>query len=233
MDKEYPEEGKLDIAQKVGKGILGAIPIIGSLVQEAYDTILPAPVERRRKLFFDELLQELDELHKKTNFSIEDLQDSDEYYFSVKNIIQQVFNDQDSNKLEIYRNIILNCTVAPKILKDAQVKFYLDLVKKFNFVHILMMRFFVDPMSWIKKNNIDYDPQSIDIGSIISMLLQIFPTIPENQFKSCMNDIYNEGFSRSNGSTIYNGMTGGGTVSQRINEKGRAFLEFLSSPMNK
>jgi hypothetical protein len=56
-----PERDKLDVAQKVTKGVAGAIPLAGGVVAEIFDAVCPAPVEGKRDEWLRRLAHEVDD----------------------------------------------------------------------------------------------------------------------------------------------------------------------------
>jgi hypothetical protein len=56
-----PERDKLDVAQKVTKGVAGAIPLAGGVVAEIFDAVCPAPVEGKRDEWLRRLAHEVED----------------------------------------------------------------------------------------------------------------------------------------------------------------------------
>lgn len=56
-----PEREKLDVAQKVTKGVFGAIPLGGGVAAEVFDVVCPAPFEGKRDEWLRRLAHEIED----------------------------------------------------------------------------------------------------------------------------------------------------------------------------
>ena len=140
-----PKESATDRVYSVVKGIIGAIPVAGSLAAEIFSLILVPPINKRREEWMNAVANKLQALELDyQDYSIENLKDNPEFVSFLIESTQVALKTHQEEKLLALQNGIFNFFLAESIEYD----------KKYSFVKIMdeISAFHMNVLAFLAKN---------------------------------------------------------------------------------
>lgn len=226
MDKDK----KKDIAYSIVKAGVGSVPIVGAAASEILNLLVTPPLEKRRNEWMENIGERIKELENKKGIEIESLQDNDIFLDVVLQTTQQALKTSEQEKLDYYKNAILNTAIGehPEL---AEIQIFLNLISEYTVWHIKILKLFDNPTDWFEKNNLSI-PNFMSAG--LSSILEIaFPELKGRKdfYDLIWDDLHRAGLHKTGG--LHAMMTGSGLMVSRTSEFGKKFLDFLSENQNK
>lgn len=214
-DLEVPEREKGDAAHAIAKAVLSALPIVGGAAAELFQSLIQPPLERRRDKWMEQVGEELAKLAE-AGFSLEGLQENEEFVSVVATASQIALRTHQEEKIAALRNAIAN--VAKGQAPDETLQhIFLNLVDSFTELHIRILKLFQAPNP----------PSSLGMGGLGNVLEHNMPELRGNRelYDQIWTDLYSRGLV--NTQQMHITMSGPGLAQKRTTPMGDAFLTFI------
>lgn len=231
MDTEAPKPTKGDAAHTMAKAGLSAIPIVGGPAAEIFSAIIVPPLTRRRDAWVESIATTLKELEKKVDgFKIEDLANNELFITTVMHATQAAIRNHQKEKLDALRNAVINSALGIKIDQDTQ-QMFLEYVDSLTPSHLKLLRFLNDPREYGQRNHVKFG--SYMMASISTILEEAIPEFKDKRgfYDQLMTDLFNRGLTGTDKNGLHVGMSDVGIFTPQTTDTGRAFLNFITSPI--
>jgi hypothetical protein len=227
--KEKPKLSKSDIAHKIVKAGLSAIPLAGGPAAELFNAIISPPLAKRRDKWIESIAEGLKELEEKIDgFKIESLQDNEMFITTVMHASQAAIRNHQKEKLEALRNAVLNSTSPNAPQEDLQLMF-LNWVDELTTWHLRILKFLEDPKGWAQKYGITLPDRMM--GAPAHALEDAFQDLRGQRdfYDQIIKELYSKGLTHIE--SLHVTMTGQGMYASRTTDMGKQFLQFITSPI--
>lgn len=135
------------------KALIGLVPTIGGGVAEFYSTYITDPFEIRLNDFLEKLISELQSLQAQVNsFSIQSLQENHSFSTVLSQALEIVRRNNQEEKLEALRNLILNSVLQDSIEDDIKLLF-LDWINELKVSHLHLLYLLYEPSEYTEKES--------------------------------------------------------------------------------
>lgn len=218
------DKGKNSVHSLV-KGVIGTIPVIGSLAAEVFGLLVTPPLEKRRAEWMNEVAQKLKDLEKKQIINFEELQHNDQFIDVVLQASTYALKTSEKEKIQAFQNAIMNTAVG-ETPGETISQLFLNQLDSFTIWHIKILKLIDDPRLWFQRANIT--PPDYISGSLASVLFDAFPVLrsQHDMVQIIWNDLRSAGLhSTGDLNTI---MSSAGMMSGRTTSLGKKFLKYIS-----
>ena len=220
MDKEQ----KKDIVYSVIKAGLGSIPIAGAAASELMQLIVTPPLERRREKWMEEIGNKIKDLEGNRQLDLDSLQDNELFLDVVLQTTQQALKTSQQEKLEYYKNAIINTAIGehPDI---SEIQIFLNLISDYTVWHVKILKLFDNPTNWFEKNSLTV-PNFMS-ASLSSILEIAFPELKGKTdfYNLIWDDLHRAGLHKTGG--LQTMMSSSGLMVARTSDFGKRFLDFI------
>jgi hypothetical protein len=222
-----PEFSALDHAHTAAKGVLGMIPVAGSLVAEVFGAILPAPRERRQQKWMNAVATGLRDLEEQGAIILAHLQDNEQFVSTLLQASQAAQRSHQEEKIEALRNAVLN-SALPNPPEESLQQIFVGLVDSFTVWHLRILRLFEDPPRWFEEHRRPFSVQNA--GGLPSVLEAAFPELQGNRelYDLVWKDLNDR--SLVNTTSFHSMISASGTRDGRTTGIGKQFLQFVTEP---
>ncbi len=229
-----PEESVGDYVHTLARAGLGAIPILGAAATETLELLLSPPLEQRKQQWMETIGRGLHELERKGLCRLEDLRDKDTFIDVVTHASQIAIRSSQKEKLKALNNCSLNSALgsAPE---EALQEMFLSILERFTDWHLRFLELLDNPLGWFEEHAIK--PRDVEEGSLgIVVVETAFPELKgrEDFYNLVLMDLGRERlvfFAGASFDNPHQGMTERELYSSRTTEVGKAFLEYIKSPI--
>ncbi|HEY5593276.1 MAG TPA: hypothetical protein VIK55_19950 [Paludibacter sp.] len=216
---------KNDIAYTLAKAGLGSIPLVGAVASELLQLLVTPPIERRRTKWMTEIGEKIQELETRNLLNLDELRTNEIFIDVVLQTTQQALKTSENEKIEYYKNAIVNTAVGdnPEL---AEIQIFLNLISDFTVWHIKILNFFDNPVNWFSVNG---EPVPSFYSGGLSDILEIaFPELKDRRYfyDLLWADLSRAGLNNTNG--LHTIMTGDGLLVSRTTDFGKVFLKFIT-----
>lgn len=219
------KDKKKDILYSLTKAGVGSIPIVGAAASELLQLIVTPPIEKRRNKWMLEIGEKLQQLENQDKIKIEQLSNNDLFIDVVLLTTQQALKTSQNEKIEYYKNAILNSAIGenPDL---SEIQIFLNFISDFTVWHIKILKLFDNPTDWFEKQ--DKKTPSYFSGGLSKVLIDAYPELKERRefYDLIWSDLYRAGLHKT--SEIHGIMTGSGLLSNRTTDFGQRFLRFIT-----
>lgn len=186
---DVPTDNYKDILHKIFKGILGNIPIGGSIISEIFGSILSEPISKRKEQWMKLVVDKLYELELRNQGFIESLKENEEFHSYILYISQIAIKTHQEDKIKILKNTIENFLTFDTIEYD----------RKFSFVRIIeeSTPSHIKTLLFISKHQETIN-QEINGFTKLYNLYSESNSIDKYYFRKCVNDLSNQSLIRIN-----------------------------------
>lgn len=226
--KEKPKSSAGDIAHKIVKAGLFAVPLAGGPAAELFNAIITPPLVKRRDKWIESIAEGLKQLQEKVEgFNIENLSENEMFITTVMNATQSALRNHQKEKLEALKNAVLNASAPNPPEEDLQMMF-LNWVEELTTWHLRILKFFDDPKGWFKRYEIALP--NLEIGAPSSALTHAFPELKGERdfYDQVVKDLYSRGLIGLE--QLHTTMSAQGIYSSRTTSAGKEFIRFITSP---
>ncbi|MBW2630582.1 MAG: hypothetical protein JRC90_02265 [Deltaproteobacteria bacterium] len=206
------------------KAGLATTPFCGGIASLMNDYI-PSGKIHRLEQFAERLSEDLNRLKDRVD---ENIILTDEFAFIFEKCFRGVAENYQSEKLESFRNILVNSAIGTNLSEDEK-EFFLNLVTTLSVLHIRVLKFMAHPLQYLEMQGIPADQIR---GDFSQFFLIAMPDVDLEVIKSAFGDLHQYGFINTD-KTVFSAMTSGqglGLLGNRVSELGRRFIEFCSRP---
>jgi len=215
-----------DIAHSLAKGVLGAIPVVGSLAAEVFGLLVTPPLDKRRAEWMNEVAQKLKDLEERKEIDFEELQNNEQFIDVVLQATSYALKTSEKEKIKLFQNAIINTAIGEAPDKTIS-QIFLNQLDSFTVWHTKILKFIDNPRMWFQKAN--KTPPDYIAGSLSNFLFEAYPELKDQSeiFNLIWNDLKMAGFhGTGDPGTI---MSGEGALSKRTSSLGKKFLDFISN----
>lgn len=223
-----PEPSRGDKGHAVAKGVLGAIPYAGAAASELLNLIVMPPLEKRRLKWMEEIGEGLRKLEEKTNLSIAELQDKDEFIDVVMEATRIVLKTSQKEKREALKSAVLN-TANNSSPEESLRMMFLSFIDTLTEWHLKLLKLFDDPEDYLEKTNVRFG--NLYAGGLDDLLEAVFPELKDQRqfYDLIWSELFGKALVTTN--SLHGMMSGSGIKGRRTTEIGRSFLQFITSPI--
>lgn len=150
-NEEY--NNKLDLVRNIFVAGTGMIPVAGGTISVLLDKYLPSAVEKRREKFLNKLENDFKML---PNEILAGLEYNQAFYSIFLKVLSVVTYEHETEKINIFRNILINSTVLIE-QKFNEVEFFVKLINSLTIdqIRILHLFYLRDNLKKIDFENIN------------------------------------------------------------------------------
>jgi hypothetical protein len=216
-----------DIAVAVAKGMLGAVPYVGSVAAEMVSLFVTTPLDKRRSRWIESLAASLDGLRRGEGVDWESLATNESFISTVFHATQVAMRSHQEEKLHALRNAVLSAARPGAPDDDLQLMF-LGLVDSFTPWHLRLAKYLDDPALWCKRHEVSYG--NLMAGAVSSVLELAFPELKGRRdfYDQLAKDLFANGLTNTEG--LHTMVTADAMVAPRTTEMGKSFLRFITGP---
>lgn len=207
------------------KAGLATTPFCGGIASLMNDYI-PFGKSHRLEQFAERLAEDLNRLKDRVD---EDKILTDEFAFLFEKCFRGVAENYQSEKLDAFRNILVNSAIGSTTVSENEKEFFLNLVTTLSVLHIQILNFMANPLQYLEMHGIPSDQIR---GGFSDFFPIAMPGADLEVIKSAFGDLYQYGFINTD-KMIFSTMTSGQglhLLGNRVSELGRSFIEFCSRP---
>lgn len=159
MPSDYKEKitDNKDIVRNVFIAATSTVPVVGGVLSFFLDKYLPSSVETRKDLFLTKVEQDLERIPEHI---MEQMYDNPQYHTVMLKVFKQALEDYRIEKINAFRNILINAIVSFDIPFDEQtyfIKLTTDLtIDQIRILHLFYLRDYKKTVNFGEKNNV-YD----------------------------------------------------------------------------
>ncbi|MFO7656665.1 MAG: hypothetical protein R6W78_06325 [Bacteroidales bacterium] len=221
MDKDQ----KKNIAYSIAKAGLGLIPIAGAAASELLQLLVTPPLEKRREKWMEEIGNKIRNLESNHQVDLESLQNNQIFLDVVLQTTQQALKTSQKEKLDYYKNAILNTAIGehPEI---SEIQIFLNLISDYTVWHVKILKLFDNPTDWFKRYSLS-TPNfiSADLSSVLEIA---FPELKDKRdfCNLIWDDLHRSGLHNSG--NLQAMISGSGLMVSRTSEFGKKFLRFIT-----
>ncbi len=209
-----PKPNADDTTHTIVKAGLSGIPVVGGPVSELFSLVVIPSLEKRRDKWIESIAKALKALEEKVEgFKIENLRENDAFVSTVVQATQSAIRDHQKDKLEAFKNAVLNTTLSEKLDEDLRLMF-LEFISTLTPLHLKVLAF-LDQPPWMTYHKFEGNFQKL--------------TKHHSLCDTVVRDLYSRGLVDIRPTSD----SGGSVIVQRernTTDVGRAFLKFITSP---
>lgn len=216
--------GQVEHILNILKAGLATAPFCGGIASLMTDYI-PSSKQRRLEEFAERLAEDLNELKDRVD---ENKILTDEFAFLFEKCFRGVAENYQAEKLEAFKAILVNAALGIN-LSEEEKEYYLNLVNSLSVLHIRILRFMVDPRSYLEHNQIPVDKIR---GGFSHFFPIAIPGIELEIIKSAFSDLYQYGLISADKIIFATTTAGQGLdlLGDRVTSLGRRYVEFCTKP---
>jgi hypothetical protein len=118
-----PEQSSGDIARRIAKAGLSAVPVAGGPLVELFDALVVPPIEKRREVWRKEVTAALRRLETERGLSLEDLPNNEAFVSLLIQATVVAIRNHHNDKRESLRNCVTNAASVSDVDSDLQLSF--------------------------------------------------------------------------------------------------------------
>lgn len=224
--KQPPESTRGDKVHAIVKGVIGAVPLVGSIAAEAFALAVAPPLQKRQQAWMEELGTALLELEKRVaGFRVEALKDRERFVTVAMQATSAAIRTHNAEKLAALRNAVLNAAVGSDLGEDEETMF-VQAIDRLTPTHMQILCFMSDPpASFVGRHAPQYSAASVE-----AVLEQALPQLAKRSdfYRLLVRELHDLGFSTRE--SLSGMQTGGSLWARTTNDRGERFLRFIRAP---
>lgn len=205
--------------------LVSLVPYVGSPALEILSATVVPPIQRRQREWMQEVANRLMALEQAGLLKISDLGTDEEFLSALVQAAQAAQRTHYREKLDALRNAVLN--TATTVSDHSQDHYFIHLVDVLSPTHLVILRFFRDPLSWFPSGH----PLLLTpVRSTAEILKVLVPTAPggESLLDQLITDLADRGLIADKSMRVTRTLN---AWRKRTTRLGNAFLEYVSSPI--
>jgi hypothetical protein len=210
-----------DHIANVVKAALNAVPVVGGPMASLMDDYIPESRQKRVEKFSQDLADELSRLQDSLD---ESYVKTEEFAYLFTRVYQNVVRDYQQEKLDAYRNILVNA-LQVDLAASVQERF-LTLVEQLSPMHLRVLSAFVSDQRNAQVFAQNPNRHSNSLGQTLRFLL---PELSDGEFERCVFDLDQMGITNRVHGVLKGMMTehGARQLDGRLTSFGRHFVDFV------
>lgn len=152
---------------RAGRIAIGAIPVVGSVCLEVFNSVLEAPLNKRRTNVMRDIGEAINHLIEQGVVTQKGLQENEAFISTVAEVCNISLRNHQEEKLEALRNAAINAAL-PACPSDDYRQIFLSFVDVCTVTHIRLLKLFEAPSVWFAENNLPEPyPTAISLSQVI------------------------------------------------------------------
>lgn len=219
--KKKLKEDLKDFALANVKGLIECIPF-GSLITANLDFLIKPSIENRKEKWLSQIVETINNLEDRVT-SIEDMFSNDLFITLFINTTQSVLRTHQQEKIDMYRNLLINSYINNNIDEDTKLIF-LSWLDKFTLTHLKLLAVMNKPSDFV-----EVIPDSISTSSISNVIQMAFNDYSRKKeiYSNIFHDLYNNGLINTDSNSLNTMMTFSGSCASRTTDIGKTFIQFI------
>jgi hypothetical protein len=188
------------------------------------------PIEKRKQAWLEQLSEVVTEVQRRVEGLTPERLAA--FITVAMQASQMAIRNHQEEKLEALRNAVLNSALPNPPQEDEQMIF-LRLIDQLTPWHLRVLGLFIglfnSPVEWMEKNGITYPRW--EFGGVSTVIEHCFQDLrgQRDTYDQIVRDLQAEGLVKQ-GQFLHITMTGNGMVESRTTERGKRFINFITSP---
>jgi hypothetical protein len=227
-DLDPPKSDRWDLVHAGKRGLYGAVPVAGPIVQAFYNEVLQSPREVRMGNWMTVVATELRQLRDAGFVTFDELRDSEVFQSTIAKATQTAATTHDTTKRELLRNALLNVALRRSPAEDLR-QLFLRFLDEFTASHIVVLRFLQDTERGAKERGTS--PRQVMATSNIREITQGILTEFDDQphlLLVIQSDLFDRQLIGDSVASSHVKFTG--TFHNFTSPLGEKFLEFVAEP---
>ncbi|MBU1204528.1 MAG: hypothetical protein KKE93_01330 [Nanoarchaeota archaeon] len=230
MDKKLPKPTTGDKFHTGIKAGLSAVPSVGCVAAELFNSLFKSPLEKRRDKWLEELSEELIKLQDEVkDLSWEKLSKNELFISTVMQASQIAMRNHQKEKKLALLNAIKNTAIGKTPEENIQMMFlnYIDTLTPW---HLKILKYLQNPKEWGIQNKITYP--NWPMGGPATVLEFAFPDLKDKRevYTKLIRDLENYGLvGKDVSSRMHTTVTADGMFQGMTTTFGNQFIKFISS----
>lgn len=204
------------------------VPIFGGVAADLSRGVLARRADERQHAFNRAVAEEVVALAQLVDgLTPESIVESDEFMAAFARGSRAAAETDSAAKRARLARVVARMGPWNDLAKERR-EYFFDLTGKYNDIHVFLLKYFVNPAEWLRKHDADFDPNSIMMGAVATVLERyVFPHEPNwrSVVNPALGELQRDGMADVPLSTM---MSGDGTIQNRTTIEGSAFLSFLA-----
>ena len=231
MAKSIDKKTSGDFIHGITKGVLGAVPILGTAAAEFFGYIVSPPLEKRRIEFMNDLAERLKELEERRGIDLYELGNNEHFIDVALQAVSFALRTSRKEKIDAFKNVVLN-TACAYSLDETMTQIFLNQLDRFTSWHLKVLDSLDNPLNWQKYGN---ERAFMRQGEVVTTMIDLSQflqnTYPELNDKKLLiriiwNDLKNECLIHKN-LELSSHRVVDGILKERLTEMGKEFLRFI------
>lgn len=229
MDNLPTKKNASDVARELGRAVASIVPAAGGPLQVLFENVFSSPIERRKEAWLQQLAEVVQEVEERVaELTPEKLAQNEAFVTVAMQASQIAVRNHQQAKLEALRNAVLNAALPNSPKEDEQIVF-LRLIDQLAPWHLTVLSVLDDPVQWMERHGVA-NP-SWGMGAPSAVLEHCMPDLrgQRETYDQIVRDLQSDGLL-GQGQFLHVTMTGGGMVTSRTTDRGKKFINFITSP---
>lgn len=221
--EKLPKRGPKDHLHSAAKGGLSCIPIVGGAVAALFETVLSAPIDKRKEQWLLKLAETVDELCSTVDgLSIQSLSENEEFIsicIQASNIALRTHHEE---KLRRLLNAIRSCVTNPN-MDETKRMIFLRILDEMTELHIQTFVFLAETHRFVAELNSRQPPNHpVHWGDARNVWSKFYPDIKSEDpiLDVVVNDLHRYGF-------VFIDKFSHSSLDSVATKLGREFLKFI------
>jgi len=225
-----PRKARADAVHTGIRVGLRAVPLIGGLASELFQTIIAPPLEKRREEWMEWIDKSVRELQTGRGLKVDDLLSNDAFIDTVVQATQIAMRTSHSETRAALRNAILN-SALPSSIDESLQHMFIEFIDAFIIWHLKILKLFADPSDWYAKAGRKYPGMAP--SAIYEFIEATFPELKGRRsfYEQVWRDLYTRGLVNSE--SLSSVAMDQAFLARKPSEMGIQFLEFVAEPQPK
>lgn len=223
---EFPESDPRNIGYGVAQSALGMVPVAGPALQQFVAQVIGEPLQKRREDWHREVHAAILSLQQAADgFDISMLQANEEFLSVVYEDTHIAMKTRSEAKRERLINSVLHAAQGVS-LDDAVRGRFMACIDRFSDNHILALRILDNPRDFpacVERC------RTMSLGARLDVLRAASPDTEDGALEEICSDLLQERYIEGGLKTT---ISGDGLLQSSTTKVGKAFLRFISSPLN-
>ncbi len=213
----------------VVRAAIELIPYVGGSFSTLMEELIRNWKMQRLQRFVAELALDFKSLGERVNL---EYVKKEEFGYLFEQTFRVVLENYQSEKLEAFRNILLNSTVRTEVRQELK-EYFLNLARNITPVHFRFISLLANPADYYRARGLQDERGAIG-GSIMQELRKCFPEHEDATIRSVWNDLYNYGIvnTDTDGIGAMMSVSGSQALERRLSSFGQLFVNFIKSPVS-
>lgn len=217
------EENLADFGESNLRAIVDCIPF-GGLLANNIEFLIKPSIEKRKEKWLNLIVDSINFLSNKIENVSKMFQDETFVTFII-NTTQSAMRTQQDEKINMYKNVLINSYICNNIDLDKKMIF-LNWLDNLTLTHMKVLAFMNNPSEFCDN------PNGSTMNSIAEIMRMSFSNFNDNRqiYENVVKDLYYKGLINTDNISTH--MTSSGAFAIRSTVVGKEFITFVSNSNN-